>query len=74
MYDPIAASRAQADYCQDHGLPWFAPYDGLCYCCGRNIYKPVTWESTGTTTGITVESASSMLITGCPHCHRTYVD
>lgn len=43
----------------------FAPPDGSCYRCHRNIY------SEG---GISVERASKELITGCPSCHVSYVD
>ena len=43
----------------------FAPSSGYCYCCGKNIYGEG---------GISVEEAGSQLTTGCPFCHRTFVD
>ena len=43
----------------------FAPSDGRCYCCGKQIYADG---------GISVEEASTELTTGCPFCHRSFVD
>lgn len=43
----------------------FGPSNGICFSCGRQIY------SDG---GISVETASRELTTGCPFCHRSYVD
>lgn len=43
----------------------FAPSDGRCYRCKRQIY------SDG---GISVEKASAELTTGCPFCHASFVD
>lgn len=43
----------------------FAPSDGICYRCKKQIY------SEG---GISVERASKELTTGCPFCHTSYVD
>ena len=59
------AIKAQRDYCDKHDVPHFAPFDGICYSCGANIYSE---------RGISVEEAGSRLITGCPFCRRTYVD
>ena len=33
-FKPIAAAKAQRDYCDEHGYLLFAPRDGLCYRCG----------------------------------------
>jgi hypothetical protein len=43
----------------------FAPSNGVCYHCNKQIY------SQG---GISVERASTELTTGCPFCHTSYVD
>ena len=43
----------------------FAPVSGVCYRCHKNIYSE---------DGISVEQASKELVTGCPFCHRSYVD
>ena len=56
---------AQRRYCEARELPHFAPSDGICYSCGRDIYAKG---------GVTAEEAGSRLITGCPFCLRTYVD
>lgn len=56
-------AEAQAKYCEDKRLPHFAPLSGNCYRCYRNIYDVMS-----------LEFASSHLITGCPLCHATYVD
>lgn len=88
MYDVNKAIEAQAEYCEQNGLPHFAPYHGVCYRCIRNIYQPVKWKKEGWRnvpltsdaeeydyiTGITVEEAASNLVTGCPHCNRSYCD
>ncbi|WBX80150.1 hypothetical protein PD280_21540 [Virgibacillus salarius] len=57
---------------------------GWCWNCNKNIYEPnekertLFWEegkpTEKYTTGITVEKAANELITGCPHCNRTYCD
>lgn len=62
----------------------FAPIDGRCWCCHQNIYSQEgqemvysrrRWVPTGRTTkGISVEEARKHLATGCPFCHRSYVD
>ena len=44
----------------------FAPSDGRCWKCGRNIA-----EGKG---AITVESLGNYIITGCPHCHASFCD
>ena len=87
-YDKYAAAKAQEKYCKERGLPYFAPPDGKCYRCGKNIYERYTrnratfsWfrpnESSDddvVTTGITVEAAGSHLVTGCPHCNYSYCE
>ena len=54
-----AACAAQADLCAKSGLPHFAPANGVCWSCGRQIYE----ELDGTS-----------FVTGCPFCHRSYCD
>jgi hypothetical protein len=53
------ASRAQADLCASRGLPLFAPQDGVCWSCRRQIYEELDGKS---------------FVTGCPFCHRSYCD
>ena len=43
----------------------FAPTNGICYRCRKQIY------SEG---GISVERASTELTTGCPFCYHSFVD
>lgn len=62
----------------------FAPVDGRCWACHQQIYSAEgqekiysrrRWESTGRILkGISVERARKELTTGCPFCHRSYVD
>lgn len=61
----------------------FAPVDGRCWCCHQNIYAAEGQEMnvyrrrdpTGRRLpGISVEEARARLTTGCPFCHRSYVD
>ena len=71
-FNPDQARKAQADLCKTKQYPHFAPTSGICYNCKKNIYEQI---DRGTyKTGISVESATSSLITGCPHCNRTYCD
>ncbi|MFK2341673.1 hypothetical protein ACIXN4_10475 [Bacteroides fragilis] len=61
------AKNNQADWMADNfskGIG-FAPSNGICYRCKKQIY------SEG---GISVERASTELTTGCPFCHTSYVD
>lgn len=83
IYDVLAARKAQDKYCEEKVAPHFAPESGICWACGKNIYKPIehnqkdwkTKEIIGKyVTGITVEKAGKELITGCPHCNRSYCD
>lgn len=64
-FDIAKAIEAQKIYSFARALPVFAPSDGKCWKCNKNIY------SEG---GVSVEKASTELITGCPHCHRSFVD
>lgn len=56
----IANARiAQGRLCAESRLPLFAPTDGICWSCYRQIYEALD----GTT-----------YVTGCPFCHRSYCD
>lgn len=57
------AARAQEAYCDGQEAPMFAPRDGICPACGRNIYE-----------ALTVEQAGTRLITGCPLCHYSFLE
>jgi hypothetical protein len=69
---------AQIDYCDKKGRTYFAPRDGVCFRCKRDIYQNVGWknsssysktriekdgEKVDSITGISLEKASSELIT-----------
>jgi len=56
----IAKIDAQKKYAGDWN---FAPDDGICWGCHKQIYERIS-----------IEKASSELITGCPWCNKTYVD
>ena len=73
IFDVPASIAAQKDYQQLKGYPDFAPHDGICYKCRGQIYAPRT-RPDGTKSGISLEKASSQLITGCPHCHFSYCE
>ena len=77
------SKSAQEKYCKENGLPHFAPANGRCYRCNKQIYEQMehkrknyfTGEVIGTyTTGISVEQASTELVTGCPHCNWSYCE
>lgn len=76
-YDVSRAKEAQKVFCEAKNFPHFAPHSGICWKCGCNIYEQVTQRGYGDKeriTGISVEAAGSHLITGCPHCNRSYCD
>ena len=54
---------AQRKYQEDNDLPYFAPSNGYCYNCSKQIYEKIS-----------LEKASKQLITGCPICYRSYCD
>lgn len=54
---------AQKNYCKNNNLPFFAPNDGFCFSCHNQVFKKVNFRE-----------ASSSLITGCNHCHRSFCD
>ena len=53
----------QVDFCHRGQHPMFAPSDGVCASCLRQIYAKLSMERAG-----------SELITGCPHCSYSFVD
>lgn len=65
MHNIKEACQTQKAYCDRKHYPYFAPPDGRCYRCGRNIYDEG---------GYTVETAGNTLITGCPFCHYSYCE
>lgn len=71
-FDVKTACQAQSKLIKENGYPYFAPSDGQCYDCRRNIYEQI--DHGGHKTGISVESAGKSLVTGCPHCHHSYCD
>lgn len=76
MYNTQASCQAQREYCEKKNAPHFASYDGRCWNCKQDIYKPMEHKQGDRiyTTGITVEKAGRELVTGCPHCNRSYCD
>ena len=73
-FDAREAAYLQKQYCERNNLLYFAPHDGYCFFCGKNIYVPIKYPYNDLVTGYSVEYASSHLITGCPHCNRSYCD
>lgn len=57
------AIQKQKEYCKTNQAPLFAPEDGFCYSCGTQIYNEYDHDY-----------VSNNLITGCPHCHKSYCD
>lgn len=80
-FNVIESVKAQAEYCNETGAPLFAPKTGNCWNCNKNIYEELPKEyhqydgSTKTIMrGISVNEAKTQLVTGCPHCNRSYCD
>lgn len=67
-YNLLKAALAQKKLCNQTGI-LFAPQDGCCFFCGKNIYV-----ESNTSEGYSVEYASKHVITGCPHCHKSFCD
>lgn len=53
----------QKKFCKDHKVPYFAPENGMCWSCHKQIYKKLKEETCATEH-----------ITGCPYCGRSYCD
>ena len=66
------AAQAQKELQASKNYPDFAPISGKCWSCGKNIYEQI--DHGKYKTGISVEKASTELVTGCPHCNRSYCD
>lgn len=81
-FNAVEAAKAQKEYCETRKDPHFAPMSGNCWSCRKNIYTPIehkykdyfTVEEKVRINGISVEKAGKELITGCPHCNRSYCD
>ena len=71
-YNITKSTSAQNQLQGENGYPDFAPSNGICYKCRRNIYEQSNHK--GHVTGVTVEQAATDLITGCPHCNISYCD
>lgn len=55
--------EAQKKHCRVNKVPNFAPLDGKCWNCGRQIYDRID-----------LEDAGSENITGCPYCHTSFCE
>lgn len=56
------ACARQREVCARGLLPHFAPDDGVCYSCHRQIYEAPRGLD------------GSSFVTGCPWCFRSYCD
>jgi len=53
----------QKRFCQEKKVPYFAPEDGICWSCKKQIFDKLKEETCATEH-----------ITGCPYCARSYCD
>ena len=53
--------ESQKKYCEDNNLPLFAPSNGVCWKCRKNIYMDEDRN----------DEADKSHITGCPHCNKS---
>jgi len=81
LYDTEKAIEAQNYYCYKNEIINFSPEDGSCFFCGKNIFEKrlITPTRVAETlkprySGIDVATAGEELITGCPHCNKTFID
>lgn len=81
----IKRSKIDSTWMQDSfaRCEGFAPKNGICYNCHKQIYSDVEVKRRNWNTGeienvvscgISVERAGNELTTGCPHCHISFVD
>ena len=70
-FNVIKSIKAQKELCDKNGYPHFAPENGICYNCNRYIYLPYDEKKE---IGVSVEKATTELITSCPHCHISYCE
>ena len=72
LTDEEVAKRmeTQKAFCKEKGWPHFAPPSGVCSSCGKNVYQ--NYETDGKVTWGWVGDRG--LVTGCPHCHRSFCD
>ena len=54
--------EVQKLHCKEKNLPHFAPHDGKCFCCKRQIYDKLNLED------------CKEHITDCPYCHTSFCD
>ena len=71
-YNIEKSIKAQSLLVNAKSFPYFAPTNGVCYRCRNNIYTEIKKDEYSS--GIDVEQAATSLVTGCPHCHRSYCD
>jgi hypothetical protein len=67
----------QKKLCETRGLPHFAPRNGRCFKCFEQNYEQkerTGWNGRKYNTGISTESAGTTLVTGCPHCNKSFCD
>ena len=63
MEDHILKLGAQMKFCKETGNPLFVPVGEKCHHCSKLI-----WEN------ISLEQASSKLITSCPNCWTSWCE
>ncbi|WP_027633352.1 hypothetical protein [Clostridium hydrogeniformans] len=61
--------RIQKELCEEKGYPNFAPSSGTCWKCNRNIYQSYQIRERKS-----IGETGERLVTGCPHCFRSYCD
>jgi len=64
-FDVAISTQRQTLYCEQKGLPLFAPSRGVCWRCGKNIY---------TAGGYNIDRAGETHITYCPFCNGSFTD
>ena len=61
--DAQKALKLQEKFCTLSGFPHFAPGNGVCYKCGKQIYEKIS-----------TEEAETKLVTSCPHCNNSFIE
>ena len=60
----------QKKLCREKVYPYFAPTNGFCYRCHKNIYQNYLLDDDRVSCG----KSGLELVTGCPHCNLSFCE
>ncbi len=66
--------ESQRKIIKERSWPFFAPSDGICFKCHKNIYQNYEYSDLNGNDSISYGYDGKEPITGCPHCNRSFCD